>query len=1042
MCKQISSSEHLEDEMTRLQAAVADLEAQLAACRAERDLFRGVLEKTADAVCIARPDGVITYANPAFQALCGYAGDMQGVLLTAASAEPDAYMHDVLHEALAEGSWRGILAWRQQDSSAFERMLSVFALAAEHGPPQAIAAIVRNIADERETQAVLRESQTLLRYFLDHSPAAIYVYDMHGRYLLSNRNHAALLGLAPEQVIGRRDADFFPAQTIAAWRTVDRQVVASGSTIEIEEESHHPDGKRTFISTKFPFYDDEGHVYAIGGISLDITERKQIEAELQHSQALLQGMLTYSPVLMVVKDEHGRYVLASDRYCQEAFKRPPEDVLGKTLYDLYPPEIAEPLDEQDRLVLEGGQISEHEDLIPHDDGLHTYLTLKFPLYDVQGRIRGLGAIGTDITERKRMEQARKQTEAELRTFYTLAQHAPDAIAVSNLDGVILYSNAALNAMLGVATLVGSRGTAFVSPQDQPLLKMMLQCVHQQGVWSGEISGRRTNGHPVPLHVSAFLVKDDSSEPHRIVVIARDVSEQRQLKAALETALHQSQSLLQGVLDYSQALIFVKDTAGRILLINRRVAELLGCEQGQIVGEPEAEVFPAEVVQRWHHNDQKLLTSGKPLEVEEQFAHADGIHTYLSMKFPMYDQQGQVYAIGGISTDITHRKRAEHALTDAYNRLADLHEDLRRSSVLLRTLFDGLNDGLLLLDSGGCVLAANQSLAALLGLPLDACLGHNWEALCQRSSPVFPGALALQTLRRGEVGHSRERVTDPSGQVCVFDLQAFPLFGTDQSVEQVVLHIVDMTERLQLETLARDNERFIASGKLAASVAHEVNTPLQAIRNFLYLAHAAPEAQRESYLELVNDEIERISGIVRQLLDIYRHDNMQVGPVDINQLIERVVLLTSGTLANQRISVDRQLAADLPLLQGRADQLSQVFLNLIVNAIDAMPQGGLLHIQTRLQRKTPRKKASRPTRAVIIDITDSGPGMSKEVQARIFEPFFTTRPNGTGLGLAISKNIISQHNGTIGVASTPGQRSTFTIALPVAEQPRSDMQGKQ
>jgi PAS domain S-box-containing protein len=904
-----------------------------------------------------------------------------------------------------------------------------------------VAAIVRNVSSERQTRAVLRESQTLLRYFLDHSPAAIYVYDMQGRYLMSNHNHAALLGLAPEQVIDRRDADFFAAQTVAAWRALDQQIVASRQPIEIEEEAHHPGSKRTFISTKFPFYDDAGNIYAIGGISLDITDRKQMEAELQRSQALLQGVLTYSPTLIVVKDEQGRYVLASERYCRDVFKRSPEQVLGKTLYDLYPPEIADPLHEQDRLVLEEGQISEHEDLIPHEDGMHTYLTIKFPLYDAQGHLRGLGAIGTDITERKRMEQARKQTAAELRTFYTLAQHAPDAIAVSSLDGVIVYSNAALNAMLGVETLVGSRGAAFISPAEQPLLKRMLQCVHEEGVWSGEMSGMRADGHQVPLHVSAFLVSDDSGQPHRMVVIARDISEQKQLKAALETALHQSQSLLQGVLDYSQALIFVKDTAGHILLVNRRAADLLGREQGQIVGEPETEVFPPDIVQCWHHNDQQLLTGGEPLEVEEQFPHPDGIHTYLSMKFPIYDQQGQVYAIGGISTDITERKRAEDALTDAYNRLAELHENVRRSSSLLRTLFDGLDDGLLLLDSTGCVLAANQSLAVLLGLPLDACLGHQWETLCQHCSPVFPGALALQTLRDGQMGHSRERVNDASGQVRVFDMQTFPLFGTDQAVEQVVLHIVDMTERLQLETLARDNERFIASGKLAASVAHEVNTPLQAIRNFLYLAHGAPEARRESYLELVNEEIERISRIVRQLLDVYRHDNTLLGPVDINQLVERVVLLTSGTLANQRINVERKLAPNLPLLQGRADQLSQVLLNVIVNAIDAMPQGGLLHIQTRLRRqhKPARKKSSRPASVVIIDITDNGAGMSEDVRARIFEPFFTTRPNGTGLGLAISKNIISQHNGTISVLSTPGQCSTFSIELPIPEASFSDRQ---
>jgi two-component system NtrC family sensor kinase len=215
------------------------------------------------------------------------------------------------------------------------------------------------------------------------------------------------------------------------------------------------------------------------------------------------------------------------------------------------------------------------------------------------------------------------------------------------------------------------------------------------------------------------------------------------------------------------------------------------------------------------------------------------------------------------------------------------------------------------------------------------------------------------------------------------------------------------------------------------VAHEVNTPLHTIKTSLYLADRADEAQRSTYLTLAQEEIDRIGHILRQLLDLYRAGSGSPVEIDCNAQIERMLLLTGSTLARHGIHVQRDLQPDLPPLLGHTEQITQVLINLILNAVDAMPSGGELAIRTGVmpaacQDTPPESQAG----TLFIELSDTGIGMAAEVQARIFEPFFTTKPDGSGLGLAVSQKLIRQHGGSLTVQSTPEAGSTFLITLPL------------
>jgi len=219
------------------------------------------------------------------------------------------------------------------------------------------------------------------------------------------------------------------------------------------------------------------------------------------------------------------------------------------------------------------------------------------------------------------------------------------------------------------------------------------------------------------------------------------------------------------------------------------------------------------------------------------------------------------------------------------------------------------------------------------------------------------------------------------------------------------------------------EKMAAIGRLAASIAHEINNPLQAIHNSLHLSlhERLGEDRRLQYLTMAQVEVQRLIEIVQRMLDFYRPSRGGVVPTDVNSIAENVLALAHKRLQHGHIRVHTYLSPDLPLVPVVSDQITQVFLNIVINAVEAMPSGGDLRLETML---------SEDGEWVLVYFHDTGPGMSAEQIANLFEPFYTTKPDGTGLGLAVSYGIIERHGGTIEISSQPGEGVTFVVKLPV------------
>lgn len=390
------------------------------------------------------------------------------------------------------------------------------------------------------------------------------------------------------------------------------------------------------------------------------------------------------------------------------------------------------------------------------------------------------------------------------------------------------------------------------------------------------------------------------------------------------------------------------------------------------------------------------------------------------------------------------------------------QELQHSRDLLRTIFDGIPGGLLLADTHERVLAANRAYANLLGqqphMLNKQIYSQVWSAPWARSA----AQLVQRCISGGQPIYQRDRLERPGSSPIVLDHYLFPVYDATGKVTQVIEYLEDVTERLALERALTQTEQLAALGKLAATVAHEVNTPLLAIRGCLGLI-ANPmndPAARAEYLALAENELDRAATIIRVMLDFYQSTGSERRAIGINPLITRVAQLLKAECTQHNVAVELCLDPALPHIFVTPDQIKQVILNLMLNAIEALPDGGKITLRTSLRtvdQRLPTTNRSfeyhgagfenniasgnqnseceikRPAAPfVVIEVEDTGGGVPRAIQEQLFDAFVTTKPNGSGLGLAVCRTVVQNQGGDISFENISGGGARFTVAFPVPE----------
>jgi PAS domain S-box-containing protein len=687
-------------------------------------------------------------------------------------------------------------------------------------------------------------------------------------------------------------------------------------------------------------------------------------------------------------------------------------------------------------------------------------------------------------EREHAERVLRDSEARVRA---VLDSALSGVVVMNTQGAIVAWNRRAEEIFGWPT-----GEALGRDLADTIIPERYRGAHRRGLQRFldtlegpalnrliELEALHRSGREFPAELSIGVIR--SGATLSFCGFVTDITERKQTTAALQS----SQRLLQAIVDHSTAVVYVKDTAGRYLLVNRRYEQIFNLARSQILGKTDHEIFPREHADAFRAVDLQVLAAPSAMQMEEVAPLEDGPHTYVSVKCALLDADGVPYALCGISTDITDLKQAQskqrqhlgqlellNRITHAIGERQDLSSILQ---VVLRSLEQDLpvdfaclctevTDGTIAVTGIG---AKSQTLAAELLLPeqaripvdqngLSRCLAGQlvYEPDVAEISFPFPQQLARGGLRAlvivplaaesrvfGMLVVARHAAGSFSSSECEFLRQLGENMALAINQAEVYGALQNAYDELrQTQQTILQQERLRALGQMASGIAHDINNailPVAIYTELLLAREPTLTARGREQIETIQRAIDDVAKTVERMREFSRprEPQLALAQVDLNRLVAEVLELTRVRWSDvpHRQGVVIRLRTDLapvaPVILGAEHEIRDALTNLIFNAVDAMPAGGTLSIATRTAsgNGTGHNHAS-------VEIADTGVGMDDATRRRCLEPYFTTKgERGTGLGLAMVYGMVQRHSAQLEIVSEPGKGTTVRMVFSSASQ---------
>lgn len=613
-------------------------------------------------------------------------------------------------------------------------------------------------------------------------------------------------------------------------------------------------------------------------------------------------------------------------------------------------------------------------------------------------------------------------------FRQFADHLPLVIALSNADlSQFLFVNRAYEEIWGrTVESLYARSTSFlngVHPDDQDRLKEAVEgLIKGETIENLECRVVRPNGSTCWVLCRGFPVRDAQDRIIRLVGSAEDITKRK----LAEDELRQNEARFRAILANSPNLIFLKDLEGRYILVSREYQSTLQINTEQFKGKKSAEIFAPEQAAHFESSDLQAIRTRSRVEFETILNYSDGPHTNIVHKFPLFDSAGEIFAIGGIATDITQQRRMEEAL--------------RKSEAQYRSLVEGSPYGIFRSTAEGRFLVANPALVRMLGYESEAEL---LRANLAKDVYVDPAERQriIEQHSKTELILDRDLVWKrKDGRRINVKANGRVIRDETGGVECFEVIVEDVTERKKLEEQTRQAQKMEAIGQFAEGIAHDFNNLLQVIlgQSQLVSKQIDPHSGGGVRLQHVVEAAERAQWLTAQLMIFARRGELELQAIDLNGALKELRELLERLIGEDIVLVT-ELSPTLGRVRSDCGLIQQVIMNLAANARDAMPGGGTLTIATEnveISETSAAEHCGVPAgRYVMLRVADSGTGMDAATQARLFEPFFTTKEpsKGTGLGLAVVRSIVAQSGGHVTVQSELSRGSTFTVFLPVVEE---------
>jgi two-component system NtrC family sensor kinase len=495
----------------------------------------------------------------------------------------------------------------------------------------------------------------------------------------------------------------------------------------------------------------------------------------------------------------------------------------------------------------------------------------------------------------------------------------------------------------------------------------------------------------------------------------------------------SREFLENLLDSLEGGVLAVDREMKVIAFNRAAEEITGLKREEVLHKECDQALKGDLCKD-ECPVKKAMETGEPVYCYEVM-----ITNKAGKKIPVNVSTSALRSsdneiIGAIENfrDLTKHKGLWGRLREERNRA---QQYLNIAGVII-----------IAIDENGLITLINRKGCEVLGYQEEEIIGKNWFDLCVPENSREKRKELFRAVMAGEepegVDYENTIITK-SGEERIIAWHNTTLYDEKWEIIGTLSSGEDITKRKETEVELIRAEKLTSLGQLAASVAHEVNNPLAGILVYTtlllkkYRDKKLQTEETENQLLKMKKELERTSGIIRNLLDFSRQSDADMRPVEANKVVEAALLLVKHQISLEHIKLELKLGQDLPLVLAGFDQIQQVLINLLLNAIQAMPDGGLLSIATSMAQNVRIGETLKKT--IRIDVTDTGIGIPKENLGKLFTPFFTTKEKGkgVGLGLPVVHGIIERHKGKIDVVSEVNKGTTFTIYLEVIDGKEGD-----
>lgn len=949
---------------------------------------------------------------------------------------PTSFVHanneEVISQFWLEGTWRGEAVQQHKNGSNLNVLSSVNLVRDQDGRPITILAVNHDITQRKQAEEDLRASGADLTALLNAPTDSVALIDPEGYLLKINDSGARRFNSTPDALLGVNIFTRLPPRLAESRKAQIDQVFQTSRPVHFIDTR---DG-RDLSNHVYPIFDNDNKTVTRAAIyAADITEQRQIAEALRKSEEEYRNLFNNALVALFKTAVHTGKILTANSAAARLFGYPSVDafIAESTGYA----QFADASDWEKILqeLHQKGRIDRVEMRSLNNSGQKFWSEASFRLNREEDAVE---CVAYDISQRKQAHEIQKRLTDRLETGLRTGNIAWWEMELPS--GKVIFDDRKAE-MLGYAPKlfqVFEDFTALLHPDDYGKAMQAMRA-HFEGTadtYEVETRLKTATGEYRWFHdIGRLTEKDDATGFMRFVGIVEDITRRKES----EEALKQSEARYKSVVSALSEGLVLQDKSGKIVMVNQSAAEILGLTETQLLGrflydshwqaldEHDQPLAPED------HPAMIALQTGKAVDNTVMNIHVgDGKRAIISFNSrSILNSNQEVSGYVATFTDITERKQAE-------NIQKQLTLQLQRQAHQLQLVMESVPEGVLVIDLNGRILLTNPAATQNLAILADgAKIGDTLQQLGDQ--PLRNLFHHPQTGLRYQLDWQRQ----------IFELVANPL-NDSGTLSGWVIVIHDATEEKEIQQRIQQQERLASVGQLAAGIAHDFNNIMAIISLYtdLLLRDSRIPPDTHDRFAVILDQTIRASDLIRQILDFGRRSVMQRHPIDLVPFFKKWVKLFERTLPeNLAISLDFN-GGDF-FVNADPTHLQQVIMNLVVNARDAMPQGGKLIIQLdHLSKQRPSApRLSQLARRLLqdesqsdwmrISVQDTGSGIDAQIMPHIFEPFYSTkdRSKGAGLGLAQVFGIVQQHKGEIEVSSEIGTGTIFDIylpALPVSE----------